>query len=67
MSTAADGKVTAPPEMAQAFQKYLELSPTGPNAQGAKDMLAALGASIQTQYKNPDAKAPRRKSRHPVD
>lgn len=64
MATAADGKVTAPPEMAQAFQKYLELAPTGPNAQGAKDMLAALGASVQTQYKNPDAKtAPAKKKK----
>lgn len=55
MQTGADGKVTAPPEMAQAFQKYLELAPNGPNAQGAKDMLATLGAGVQTQYKNPDA------------
>jgi tetratricopeptide (TPR) repeat protein len=63
MTTAADGKVTAPPEMAQAFQKYLELAPTGKDAQGAKDMLAALGASVQTQYKNPDAKAPAKKKK----
>jgi tetratricopeptide (TPR) repeat protein len=63
MTTAADGKVSAPPEMAQAFQKYLELAPTGKDAQGAKDMLAALGASVQTQYKNPDAKAPAKKKK----
>lgn len=63
MTTAADGKVTAPPEMAEAFQKYLELAPTGANAQGAKDMLAALGASVQTQYKNPDAKTPPKKKK----
>jgi len=61
MTTAADGKVSAPPEMAQAFQKYLELAPEGPNAQGAKDMLAALGASVQTQYQNP--KAPPKKKK----
>jgi tetratricopeptide (TPR) repeat protein len=63
MSTGADGKVSAPPEMAQAFQKYLELAPTGKDAQGAKDMLAMLGASVQTQYKNPDAKAPAKKKK----
>jgi len=63
MTTGADGKVSAPPEMAQAFQKYLELAPTGKDAQGAKDMLAMLGASVQTQYKNPDAKAPAKKKK----
>jgi tetratricopeptide (TPR) repeat protein len=55
MTTGADGKVSAPPEMAAAFQKYLELQPTGPYAQGAKDMLTALGTSVETSYKNPDA------------
>ena len=61
MTTGADGKVSAPPEMAQAFQKYLELAPNGPNAQGAKDMLAALGATVDTQYKNPDANKKKKK------
>ncbi|SPE36220.1 TPR repeat-containing protein [Candidatus Sulfopaludibacter sp. SbA3] len=61
MTTGADGKVSAPPEMAQAFQKYLELAPTGKDAQGAKDMLAALGASIQTEFKNPDANKKKKK------
>ena len=61
MTTGADGKVSAPPEMAQAFQKYLELAPDGPNAQGAKDMLAALGAGVQTQYQNPNKKSPTKK------
>jgi tetratricopeptide (TPR) repeat protein len=63
MTTGADGKVSAPPEMAQAFQKYLELAPTGKDAQGAKDMLAMLGANVQTQYKNPDAKTPPKKKK----
>jgi len=49
--------------MAQSFQKYLELAPTGKDAQAAKDMLAMLGASVQTQYKNPDAKAPAKKKK----
>ncbi len=62
MTTSADGKVSAPPEMAQALEKYLELAPNGPNAQGAKDMLAALGAGVNTSYQNPNAKtAPKKK------
>jgi tetratricopeptide (TPR) repeat protein len=51
----ADGKVTPVPGTIEAFQKYLELQPTGPYAQGAKDMLTTLGSSVDTTYKNPDA------------
>jgi tetratricopeptide (TPR) repeat protein len=49
-STGKDGKFVAPPGTAEAFQKYLELKPDGPNAQNAKDMLASIGASVQTSY-----------------
>jgi tetratricopeptide (TPR) repeat protein len=49
-TTGKDGKFVAPPGTAEAFQKYLELQPTGPNAQNAKDMLASIGASVQTTY-----------------
>lgn len=49
-TTSKDGKVIAAPGTAEAFQKYLELSPDGSNAQTAKDMLASLGASVQTTY-----------------
>jgi len=51
-----DGKIVAPPEVTAALQKYLELAPNGPNAQNAKDMLASLSASVQTNYTNPNAK-----------
>jgi tetratricopeptide (TPR) repeat protein len=51
----ADGKVTPPPGTAEAFQKYIELRPDGPNAQAAKDMLTTLSGSVSTQYANPDA------------
>jgi tetratricopeptide (TPR) repeat protein len=34
----------------EAFQKYLELAPNGPNAQSAKDMIAQLGTSVETTY-----------------
>ena len=56
LSTGADGKVTAPPGMEDALQKYLQLEPNGPNAETAKAMLKMIGATIQTNYTNPDAK-----------
>jgi tetratricopeptide (TPR) repeat protein len=52
----ADGKITPPPGTIEAFNKYLELQPDGPYAQPAKDMLATLGQSVQTQFQNPNAK-----------
>ncbi|HEY1757428.1 MAG TPA: tetratricopeptide repeat protein [Bryobacteraceae bacterium] len=55
-TTAADGKIVAPDGTVQAFQKYLEVAPTGPNAQGAKDMLTALGAGIETSFDKPGSK-----------
>jgi hypothetical protein len=51
-----DGKVIAPPGMAEALQKYLALSPNGPNADAAKGLLALLSTSVQTTYQNPNAK-----------
>jgi tetratricopeptide (TPR) repeat protein len=51
-----DGKIIAPDGTIQAFQKYLELAPTGPNAPAAKDMLTTLGAGIQTSFDKPGAK-----------
>lgn len=55
MKTTPDGKVIPPDGMKEALEKYLQLRPDGPNAEGAKGLLAMLGASIQTQYVNPDA------------
>ena len=51
----ATGKITPAPGTVEAFQKYLELAPTGPNAQPAKDMIASLGATLDTSYKNANA------------
>ncbi len=45
-----DGKVVAAPGTAEAFQKYLELEPTGTFAQPAKDMLASIGAPVETGF-----------------
>jgi tetratricopeptide (TPR) repeat protein len=55
-TTTPDGKVVPPPGTVEAFQKYLELKPDGPFADGAKGMLQAIGGGVQTNYQNPDAK-----------
>ncbi len=49
-TTGKDGKFVAVPGTADAFQKYLELQPDGPNADAAKQMLSSIGASVQTTY-----------------
>ncbi len=51
----ASGKVTPVAGTADAFQKYLQLKPDGPFADSAKSMLATLGQTIDTTYKNPSA------------
>jgi tetratricopeptide (TPR) repeat protein len=38
----SSGKQTFPPGTADALQKYVQLAPTGPHAQDAKDMLSAV-------------------------
>ncbi|HEY4361982.1 MAG TPA: carboxypeptidase regulatory-like domain-containing protein [Bryobacteraceae bacterium] len=55
-TVAADGKVQPPAGTVEALQKYLELAPTGPNAQAAKDLLTTLGGSIETGFEKPGAK-----------
>jgi len=54
-TVAADGKFVFPPGTVEAFQKYIDLAPTGPNAQACKDMITQLGGSIQTTFTNPNA------------
>jgi tetratricopeptide (TPR) repeat protein len=61
-SFAADGKVTPVAGTAEAFQKYLELAPTGQFADSAKGMLASMDAKVDTAYKNPNA-APAKKKK----
>ncbi len=53
------GKMVAPEGTVEALQKYLQLKPDGPNAQSAKDLIAALGSSVQVNYKDPNAPAPK--------
>lgn len=60
--TTADGKVVPPEGTREAFEKYLALKPDGPFADGAKGMLQALGATLDTKYENPDAKKSQKKA-----
>jgi len=45
-----DGKMLPAPGTVEAFNKYLEIAPDGKNAPVAKDMLASLGAAVQTSF-----------------
>ena len=45
-----DGKMIPAPGTAEALNKYLQLAPDGKNAQAAKDLLASIGAPVQTSY-----------------
>ncbi len=49
-ATMKDNKMVAPPGTEEAFNKYLELEPTGPYADASKQMLATMGATIETSY-----------------
>jgi tetratricopeptide (TPR) repeat protein len=49
-ATLKGDKTIAPPGTAEAFQKYLEVAPEGPNAQSAKDLLTSIGSSVETSY-----------------
>jgi tetratricopeptide (TPR) repeat protein len=51
-ATLQGDKMIAPPGTAEAFQKYLELAPTGPHAEEAKAMLEGLGSTVETSYGN---------------
>jgi tetratricopeptide (TPR) repeat protein len=43
-------KIVAPPGTAEAYNKYLELAPTGPMAPEAKSVLAEIGEKINNKY-----------------
>jgi len=49
-ATLKGDKMVAPDGTADAFNKYLELQPTGQFAEPAKQMLASIGAPIETTY-----------------
>ena len=52
-ATIDNGKTVAPAGTQEAFQKYLDLAPTGPNAETSKAMLASMGATVQTNFSQP--------------
>ncbi len=48
------GKLVAPPGCADAYQKYLELAPTGPMAPEVKSILAEMASTqVKSTYKAP--------------
>jgi tetratricopeptide (TPR) repeat protein len=49
-ATLKGDKMVAPDGTADAFRKYLELAPEGKYAQSAKDLLASIGAPVETGY-----------------
>jgi tetratricopeptide (TPR) repeat protein len=55
-ATLQGNKMVAPDGTAEAFQKYLELQPTGTYADAAKQMLTSIGASVETSYGKKKAK-----------
>ena len=61
-TTDASGKIIAPPGAVEALQKYLELKADGPQAASAREMIAQLGATVQTSFSDPNKKeAPKKK------
>jgi tetratricopeptide (TPR) repeat protein len=49
-ATLKGDKMVAPEGTADAFNKYLELAPTGTYAEPAKQMLASIGGTVETQF-----------------
>ena len=54
MTMTADGKAVPAPGTKEAFEKYLQLAPNGPNAASAQQSLQVLNTVVDTQYQNPD-------------
>ena len=50
MSKMEGDKMVAPQGTEDAFKKYLELKPDGPNAETAKAVLTQLGSKVETTY-----------------
>jgi len=48
--TIQGGKAVPAPGTIEAFQKYLEIAPDGPNAQNAKDMISSFGVAVETGF-----------------
>ncbi len=50
------GVIVAPPGCVDAYQKYLQLAPDGPQASAVKEVLTSLGQKVETRYKAPGKK-----------
>jgi tetratricopeptide (TPR) repeat protein len=59
--TMVNDKPVPAPGTVEAFQKYLQLAPNGPNAATAQAMLASFDAKVDTSYKNPNAPSKKKK------
>jgi tetratricopeptide (TPR) repeat protein len=44
------GKMVPVAGTGEAFQKYLELAPNGPNAEAAKALLDSIGMKVETEF-----------------
>jgi len=49
-ATLKDNKMIAPPGTAENLNKYLALAPNGSHAESAKELLASIGAKVETSY-----------------
>jgi tetratricopeptide (TPR) repeat protein len=54
--TNEDGSIVPAPGTVEAFQKYLELAPAGPNAQSAQMMIQSLSGAVETEFSSPNKK-----------
>jgi len=59
-ATLKGDKMIAPEGTAEALNKYLELEPTGQYAQPAKDLLASMGAAVETSYGKKKGASPKK-------
>jgi tetratricopeptide (TPR) repeat protein len=60
VTTGPDGKMIPVAGTVEAFQTYLKLKPDGSYAESAKEMLATLGSTVDSSYKNPNAPPPKK-------
>ena len=60
-ATVKGDKMVAPAGTAEAFNKYLELEPNGKYADPAKQMLASIGATVETTYGKGKTATPKKK------
>ena len=59
-----DGSVEPVAGTVEAFRKYLELDPNGPNAAASQQMIQRLTGKVETQYEDPNrGKRKRRKKK----